>query len=498
MFGIKKNDEEYFELSLKSLESGDYEKSLQYINMAINMKPLNGNYLLHKIEVLIEMANYEEALRELDVLEGRYRNNPEIYSQKSFCYYSVGDYENSIKYADMAIKIGTDGDEPYFIKAISLKRLQRFDEAKALFERYLKTNITDSEAHSELAEIYLYEDQEMKALSEAKLAIKYDNENEDAYNTMLSIYMFEDEPDKYIETTTQAFANTAEFRYLYALNDFLKLAGLSEAGEKIHRRFIELYPEAIQFYDLLADILISEGKEEEAYSVYNKILRNGDIDAYKLWFNFLMKNHEYEFLVEEIKKFGKEDEGIIMLLYLAYSSLEDYDNALKAAEKLFNEYKSEDAKLLCATQLNNTGRPDIALTYLDSYKSGDDTEKNYQYFRSYLYGKDYEKSMKYAKIVVDSGEEYNIILLFCQLVENSEKTMVYKFLDFDHADDFNDVFSLLKSVAKGVYSSYEEAVKEIESNEYLDCEYIDVIKDDFTGRAREFIEKYLVSECIDA
>jgi tetratricopeptide (TPR) repeat protein len=495
MFGIKKSDEEYYDLSLKSFESGEYEKSLEYINIAINMRPSNGNYLFHKIEVLIEMADYEGALRELDVMESRYKNNPAIYSHKSFCYYSIEDYENSIKYADMAIKIGPEDDTPYFTKAISLKKLQRFDEAKTLLEIYLKTNITDSDAHSELADIYLHEDQKMKSLSEAKLALKYDKENQDAYNIILAIYMSGEEPEKYIETTAEAFGNTAEFGYLYALNDFLKMVGLNNSGEEIYRQFIKFYPEVNEFYDLLADILISQGKKEEAYSTYKKILENGDIDAYKLWFYFLLKNNDYELLVKEIKRYGKEDAEILALLYFGQSFLRDYDNALKTSEKLCNEYRSEEAKLLCATQLNNTGKPDIALTYLDSCKSVYDTEKNYEYFRSYLYSKDYEKSMKHARIVVDSGEEGDVISLFCQLVENSDKIQIYKFLEFEHVEEFNDVFSLLKSIAKGIYSNYEEAVKDLKNKQYLDCEYLNLVKEDFIGRAREFIEKYTASEC---
>ena len=497
MFGNRKSDEEYYDLSLKSFESGEYEKSLEYINMAINIKPLNGNYIFHKVEILIEMADYKKALKELDLMESRYRNDPAIYSHKSFCYYSIGDYHNSIKYADMAIKIDPEGDSPYFTKAISLKELQRFDEAQLLLEKYLKTNITDSDAHSELAEIYFHGDHVKKALSEAKLAIKYDKENGDAYNTMLSIYLFDEEPQNYIETTARAFENTAEFGYLYALNDFLRMMGLTQAGEEIYERFIKAFPEVNEFYDLLADILISEGKKEEAYSTYKKILENGDIDAYKLWFNFLIENNEYELLLKEIKKFGREDEEILTMLYFAYSSLEDYGNALKTAEKLCDEYKSEDAKLLCATQLNNMGKPDIALTYLDSYKSGDDTEKNYEYFRSYIYSKDYEKSMKHARIAIDSGEEGDVISLFCQLVENSDNTWVYKFLEFEHMEDFNDIFSLLKLIADAIYSSYADAVKGIKNNEYFNCEYLDLIKGNFTGRAREVIEKYLDSECVE-
>jgi hypothetical protein len=105
--------------------------------------------------------------------------------------------------------------------------------------------------------------------------------------------------------------------------------------------------------------------------------------------------------------------------------------------------------------------------------------------------------MKHAKMVVDSGDESIVISLFCQLIENSEKAQVYKFLDFEHEEELNDVFSLLKSVAIGIYSGYEQAVMELERKEYLNCEYMDLIRDDFTGRAKDFIEKYVASECGD-
>ena len=301
MFGIKKGDEEYHDLSMQSFESGDYEKSLEYINIAIGIKPLNGDYLFHKIKVLVEMEKYEEALKVLDMMENIYRNDPGIYSYKSLCYYSIEDYQNSIKYADLSIAIDDNNGAAYYTKAVSLKKLRQFDEAGKILEICLKLDITDSNAHSELAGIYLDMGQEKKALSEAKLAIKYDKENEDAYDTLLSIYESDDKPENYIETVIQAVANTGELKYMHKLNDFLKAWGLQKTGEEMYNSYIELNPDVPFFYDLLADILISEGRKDEAYGTYRKILENGDIFTYKLWFDFLIENGEYEDAVEEIK-----------------------------------------------------------------------------------------------------------------------------------------------------------------------------------------------------
>ena len=497
MFGIKKSDEEYYNLSMQSFESGEYEKSLEYINIAISIKPLNGDYLFHKIKVLVEMEKYEEALKVLDTMENMYRNDPEIYSYKSLCYYSIEDYQNSIKYADLSIAIDHNNGTAYYIKAISLKKLRRFNEAEKLLETCLKLDITDSDAHSELARIYLDVGQEKKALSEAKLAIKYDKENEDAYDTLLSIFEFDDEPENYIETVIQAVANTGELKYMHKLNDFLKAWGLQKTGEEMYNGYIELNPDVPFFYDLLADILISEGRKDEAYSTYRKILKNGDIFTYKLWFDFLMENGEYEDAVEEIKRFGMEDEEILISLYFAYDGLEDYENALKNAEKILNVYKNEAGKFICAVQLNNMKKSDEALKYLDSYKSADDFEKTYEYFRSYLYKKDYEKAMGYIMVLLDLADEEGIVSVFCELVDNSDSDLVYKFLNFDHRKDFNQIFSLLKSIAKGVYTNYEDASKELKDSEYFDCEDLDLLKEDFNGKAKDFIEKYMDSECYD-
>jgi tetratricopeptide (TPR) repeat protein len=495
MFGVKKGDEEYYELAVKSFESGEYEKSLEYIDKAIDIRPLNAVYLFHRIDIQVAMGDYGSALRELNRMESVYKNNPEIYSYKSLCYYSLEDYNNSIKYAELSINIDHNNEEAYFTKGASLKKLNRYDEAMKALEMCLKINMADSDAHSELAQIYLIKGQKARAISEAKLAIKYDRKNEDAYNTLLSIYLFDEKPEKYIETTGQVFKNTGEFRYLYGMNDFLRMLGMHKTGEEIYKHYIKLYPDVNTFYDLLADILISEGKKDEAYDTYRRILKNGNIEAYRQWFDFLIENGQYKDAIEEIKRFGKEDREILTSLYFAYDSLKDFDNSLLTARKLCEEYDDEEAKLLYAKQLNNTGSMDKALEYLNSYESGNDFDKNYEYFRSYLYKKDYESTMKYAGILLDSGNENDVVSVFSQLVEYSGQELVNKFLKMQHNEEFNDVFSLLKSVAVGVYSSYDDAAGEIKGREYLDCEYLDLIRGDFTGRARDFIEKYINSEC---
>ena len=52
-------------------------------------------------------------------------------------------------------------------------------------------------------------------------------------------------------------------------------------------------------------------------------------------------------------------------------------------------------------------------------------------------------------------------------------------------------------VAEGVYINYEDASKELKDSEYFDCEYLDLLKEDFNGRAKDFLEKYMDSECYD-
>ena len=103
--------------------------------------------------------------------------------------------------------------------------------------------------------------------------------------------------------------------------------------------------------------------------------------------------------------------------------------------------------------------------------------------------------MEYIVVLLDLADEDDIISIFCELVENADRSPVYKFLNFDHNESFNKIFSLLKSVAKGVYTNYEDASKELKDSEYFDCEDLDLLKEDFNGKARDFIEKYMDYEC---
>ncbi len=495
MFG-NLDDDKYYDLSLKSFDLKDYDKSLEYINKAINMKPLNLNYRLHKINILIELYDYKNALKELKFMENIDNNNPGIYAYESMCYYSIDDYKNSLKFADKSLELDRENEIAYFYKAISLKNLDHYEESIKFFEKYLKMDNKNSMAHSELAELYFYVDRDKSAINEAKTALKYDNENEDAYDILLFIYKYNNDPVKYLETAIDAFENTANFDYLYNLNNVLIEYSMYDVGEDLYKNYIDINPDLPVFYDLFADILMPEDKKDDAYNAYKKILKNNDMNSYKLWFMFLINHGELNDAISEIKKFGHEDDEILNMLYLAYDNSNDYDNALKISEKLVNEYNDENGKIMCADQLNNLKRMDDALEYLDASEPENAYNKYYEYFRSYLYKKDYEKSMDYIKMVLNSDDDY-VFYIFSELVDNSDEETVYKFLNTNHNDDLNDSFLLAESIADGIYKNSDEKFNELLNNNYIDCDDINEIKYKLTGKAREFIEKYEDKICND-
>jgi hypothetical protein len=69
------------------------------------LKPLNLKYRLHKTDILIKLYDYKNALKELKFMETIDVDNPEIYAYESMCYYSINDYNNSLKFANNNLKI---------------------------------------------------------------------------------------------------------------------------------------------------------------------------------------------------------------------------------------------------------------------------------------------------------------------------------------------------------------------------------------------------------
>lgn len=268
MFG-NMNDDDYYNLSLKSFDSKEYEKALEYINKAINIKSLNLNYRIQKVHILLEMSDYKNALEELKFMENMDGYNPDIYTYESMCYSSIGDYDNSLKFASKSLELDSENEMAYFNKSVSLKNLGHYKESIKIFEKYLKWAIK-IQLHIRSLPSFIFMLTGIKCNKWGKNSPKiwYGKQGCIWYSALYIQY--DNEITKYFETVINAFENTANFYYLNQLNDFIVEHDMYDIGEDLYKTYIKLYPDISLFYDLFAYLLMSENKKEEAYNIYKK------------------------------------------------------------------------------------------------------------------------------------------------------------------------------------------------------------------------------------
>ena len=223
-----------------------------------------------------------------------------------------------------------------FIEATRLKMFGNLPDAASMLTRCVEVNPYDAAAHFQLAEIYSMADDYPNALRHARLAVRYDSENEWYIMQLANLYLTGSNIDSAIVVYQQIVdkqPDNKELRYnmsslylekneyrkaLKELDRIEKTYGFTEdlviakygvyskkkdvrttevaqkKGVKgrvatvIHRLFskkkdvrdvetvlkkgVKVYPDELRFYGLLAELYSMTGREKEARENYTKLL----------------------------------------------------------------------------------------------------------------------------------------------------------------------------------------------------------------------------------
>ena len=95
-----------FDNGYRSLNKGNYQKALEYLNKAIKNYALDGPTYYNRGNAYMGLEKYQEAIKdylrsiELDSETG----NQYAYNNIAISYENLGDYKNAIKYINLAIK----------------------------------------------------------------------------------------------------------------------------------------------------------------------------------------------------------------------------------------------------------------------------------------------------------------------------------------------------------------------------------------------------------
>ncbi len=194
-----------------------------------------------------------------------------------------------------------------FADATKLKLFGSLADAANKLTRCTETNPYDAAAYFQLAEIYGMIDDRANALKNARLSVKYDTKNIWYKMQLANLYVADRQTDSAIivyRQITDMQPNNVDLRYnlallylekdeykkaLNVLNKIEKTYGFTEetaiakyrvyskkrdtkATETLLKKCIEVFPDELRFYGLLAELYSSVGREREAQEYYTRLL----------------------------------------------------------------------------------------------------------------------------------------------------------------------------------------------------------------------------------
>lgn len=186
----------------------------------------------------------------------------------AMCTFHLGEYDLSVKYADVAAKYARNLSEIQNLKGMSLISLGRIDDARTVFNSVIEKYPNDVNARFGLAEIDLYKGSVTSAEKRYLDALKRDNTNRKA---LLSLALVAAEQgnnaaaERYVNQALEYHSGEAEVHYL-ASYLAAKRGDVKEA-ERRARSAVQIKGDYDQAYQLLADILFSQGRYDEVIDI---------------------------------------------------------------------------------------------------------------------------------------------------------------------------------------------------------------------------------------
>ena len=122
----------------------DYVQAIRYINKAIELEPLNGNYYLEKTKIFIDQQKVNEAIETLNELNAILPDAYEAYDMLSEIYIIKEDFKNAIDTVNKAVDRFPEDPSIAYLKLKVLVKFQKDEEAKAFISKMKEAGLYDS------------------------------------------------------------------------------------------------------------------------------------------------------------------------------------------------------------------------------------------------------------------------------------------------------------------------------------------------------------------
>ncbi|MFT5756938.1 MAG: putative Zn-dependent protease [Alteromonadaceae bacterium] len=162
---IKGGESYQYALSLLSLRSGNFQKSLNYIKPLTDRYPDNISYHLITAQILTELQQFAQAQKIIEDLYFKQPKNSEVSTSYALLQLNLGHLDTAKKILTGVLKQNKDNNQSALLLAKVEYQLGNKETAIAGFERKTKISSVRAVALTELANIYIAEQNWQEALS---------------------------------------------------------------------------------------------------------------------------------------------------------------------------------------------------------------------------------------------------------------------------------------------------------------------------------------------
>lgn len=352
-------------------EWGKHEKAIECFEKILKIKPDDYRTLHVMGSTYRDAKNFDKALEYYDkALEINPGDYDLIYNMGSI-YENLKDYDKAIEYYKRALSIKPDSAITYNTLGVTYIKMNDYDKAIKYFEKALSIDPNYSEPYSNMGLVHRELSNFHKALEYFEKALQIDP---DSYETLYNMALIlgdlnrDDEVMAYCEKVLKI---NPIFPGAYNLigGDYLR-KGLLEKAIKHFQKAIELNPEFYEAYNNLA-IAYSNIKEfDKAIETFDKALAIKP-DSYETFYNIgfaYLKMDKYEKAIEFYKKaivINPHNYEPFADIGVAYIKLKQFEESIEFSKKALaikdNAY-SALYNLACAYSLK--GDSETALNFL--------------------------------------------------------------------------------------------------------------------------------------
>jgi tetratricopeptide (TPR) repeat protein len=409
----------YYELARIEVQQNLIDDGIEHARKAIELDPANIWYSLLLAEVYYNGGRFQESVALYEKIVAVEPNKADYLYQLAALYLQTGKYPDAIRMYDRIEELAGVSEDVVLQKQKIYLHLNDLKNAEKEIKKLIAAYPGESRNYSILAEFYLANNMNDKALETYKKVAEMEPDNAYIHMSLADFYRKTGDNDKAYEELKLGFATpnldvdtkVSILLSFYTVNEIYN--DLKDQAFTLSKILMETHPRDPKVYSIYGDFLLQDKQYAAAREAFLKVI---DLDSsrYVIWEQILqidLSLSEYEHLATYSKRaieLFPEQPLPFLFAGLGYMQLKKYDEALKVlktGENLVVD-NSELQSQFCMYEgdiLHSMKRDDEAFqAYEKSLALKNDNAyvlNNYAYYLS-LRGKELEKAEKMAQKAV--------------------------------------------------------------------------------------------------